>query len=242
MSGSFLVKTSAFEGPLDLLLDLIEKRKLFINDISLAKVTDDYISHINQLSEYDIKNVADFIFVASTLLLIKSKSLLPNMELTKEEEGNIENLQERLKLYQETKRLSGYVAAKLQDGAIFQKEYVDIVAPVFSPGEDMKMKDLFFSAMKLISKFPKKAELKLAKVKKIISLDKVIENLRERIKASFKMSFNQFSGRGKTEKINIIISFLAMLELVKQNLIVVVQKQQFGDIDMETNDPTTPRY
>ena len=74
---SFIVKQQHFEGPLDLLLSLIEKRKLFINDIALAKVTDDFISHIQSLNQFPMADSANFILIASTLLLIKSKSLLP---------------------------------------------------------------------------------------------------------------------------------------------------------------------
>ena len=73
----YTVKTEAFEGPLELLLNLIEKRKLFISDISLAQVADDYIEYINKQEDFPMASTADFILVASTLVLIKSKSLLP---------------------------------------------------------------------------------------------------------------------------------------------------------------------
>jgi hypothetical protein len=72
------IKSEIFEGPLDLLLSLIEKRKLLINEVSLAKITDDYIAHIQNASEQSMRDQSNFILIASTLLLIKSKSLLPN--------------------------------------------------------------------------------------------------------------------------------------------------------------------
>ena len=81
----FQIKTEAFEGPLDLLLALIEKRKLFISDISLAEVADDFIEYIKTFDEFPVDMTANFILIASTLLLIKSKSLLPSMTLTSEE-------------------------------------------------------------------------------------------------------------------------------------------------------------
>src|SRR4051812_32375972 len=99
----FLVKHEQFEGPLDLLLSLIEKRKLFINDISLAKVADDFINHIKNFEQFPIGESANFILIASTLLLIKSKSLLPTLQLTEEEQGSIEDLETRLKIYQRIK-------------------------------------------------------------------------------------------------------------------------------------------
>src|ERR1700681_3762327 len=72
-----IVKTRVYEGPLDLLLELIEKRKLLINDISLATVTDEYIARINSMPEMPVGETAEFVALAATLLLIKSRSLLP---------------------------------------------------------------------------------------------------------------------------------------------------------------------
>ncbi|MDE2172553.1 MAG: segregation/condensation protein A, partial [Patescibacteria group bacterium] len=100
---TFTVKTQTFEGPLDLLLDLIEKRKFFISDISLAKVTDDFITHIKQFENMPMGESAHFILVASTLLLIKSKSLLPELALSVEEQGDIRDLETRLKIYKRIK-------------------------------------------------------------------------------------------------------------------------------------------
>ena len=86
-TAGFAIKTETFEGPLDLLLHLIEKRQFFINDIALAKVTDDFIAYIQERKDMPMGEVAQFIVVASTLLLIKSKSLLPVLDLTEEEIG-----------------------------------------------------------------------------------------------------------------------------------------------------------
>src|SRR3989338_7958005 len=99
---AYQVKMSGFEGPFGLLLDLVEKRKLFINDMSLAAVTEDYLRYVNKLGASNslfCAELASFVLVASTLILIKSKSLLPNLNLTTEEEGDIKNLEERLRLY-----------------------------------------------------------------------------------------------------------------------------------------------
>ena len=95
-SEHYKIKLDGFEGPFDLLLDLIEKRKLHINDISLSKVTDDYISHVKSIQHFPIALSANFILIASTLLLIKSKSLLPALQLTEEEQMSIEDLENRL--------------------------------------------------------------------------------------------------------------------------------------------------
>src|SRR3990167_9179602 len=106
MLDSFKIKTDIFEGPLDLLLSLIEKRKLLINEISLSKVADDFIGYLKTHESFPIAKTAHFILVASTLLLIKSKSLLPSLELTEEESASIEDLELRLRIFRKFKELT----------------------------------------------------------------------------------------------------------------------------------------
>jgi segregation and condensation protein A len=86
------VKTAVYEGPLDLLLELIEKRKLLINDISLASVTDEYISRVNSMESLPVGETAEFVALAATLLLIKSRSLLPTLILNDDESRDIKEL------------------------------------------------------------------------------------------------------------------------------------------------------
>lgn len=241
-SKTFITKTNVFEGPLDLLLELIEKRKLFVNDISLAQVTDDYIKYVNNLENFDVPHVADFLLIASTLLLIKSKSLLPNLDLTEEEELNIEYLETRLKLYQQMRSLSQYVNELASGDKTFEREYFVDIEPVFSPSGDISIENLFSAIKKLIDRLPKKEKIPSTKVKKVVKLEEIIESLRDRVQGSFKLSFNEFSKKGKSEKINVIISFLALLELVKQEIILAKQENHFEDIELENNKPTVPKY
>ena len=88
----FKIKTEIFEGPLDLLLSLIEKRKLLINEVSLSKVTDDFISYLQNREAYSIKDASEFLVIASTLLLIKSRSLIPSLNLSEEEKEDMMDL------------------------------------------------------------------------------------------------------------------------------------------------------
>src|SRR3989344_4185467 len=118
----YTIKTGNFEGPFGLLLDLVEKRKLFINDVSLAAVTEDYLSYMNKLggqTSLGSGEIASFILVASTLIIIKSKSLLPNLNLTMEEEGDIKNLEERLRLYELFMKLGGNIKNNFGKKIIF---------------------------------------------------------------------------------------------------------------------------
>lgn len=241
MNTTFKIKTEVFEGPLDLLLDLIEKRKLFINDISISKVADDYIAYIKNLNKFPIGESANFILIASTLLLIKSISLLPNLHLTEEEEHDIKDLEKRLKLYHKIKELSMGIKKIFGRNIIFAP-LARKTNPVFLPDESITLVNMLNSAREVIRNLPKSEPLPKAIVKKVISLEEVIENLTERIRTGLSLNFKDFAQIGKEDKINIIVSFLAMLELVKQGLIEVMQENQFDDIQMQTQEVNTPRY
>lgn len=242
MGDEFLVKTHIFEGPLDTLLSLIEKRKLFINDISLAQVADDYIAYIKSLNEFPIADTSHFILIASTLVLIKSKSLLPDLVLTEEEQGSIDDLEDRLKQYQKYKALSVHLRERFG----INVEYLRLPSKekkiVFTPDKNTSIDRIFETIKAVIQNLPKKEFVPKAIIQKVISLEEMMDNLSERITKSFKMSFKDFSGHGKAEKVNVIVSFLAMLELVKQGIINVRQDADFHDIHMETETIGVPRY
>lgn len=249
---AFIVKQEHFEGPLDLLLTLIEKRKLFVNDIALAKVTDDFISHIQALGQFPMADSANFILIASTLLLIKSKSLLPTLDLTGEEEQGIHDLETRLKIYQEIKNASLHVKALFGKDIIFQPSQARPSEPLFSPDESMTIAGLSASIAALIRALPKKELLPKAVVQKVMSLEEMIGRLTERVTKSLRMSFKDFAKMGdagapgaagsREVKVHVIVSFLAMLELVKQGIINVTQENAGSDIHMETRDVGVPHY
>ncbi len=239
---SFIVKQELFEGPLDLLLNLIEKRKLHINDIALAKVADDFLAYIRQFENFPIAESANFILVASTLVLIKSKSLLPSLELSEEEEQSIEDLERRLKIYDRMRELTRHIRERFGKDVIFAPEGRKFDT-VFSPDKSMTVQNILEAIKQTLNNLPKKEQLPQAIVDKVVSLEEMIDNLTTRIKSNLKMSFKQFSGRdGKAHKVHIIVSFLAMLELVKQGIINVSQERHFDDITMETETLDVPSY
>lgn len=239
---AYKVKLDKFEGPLDLLLSLIEKRKLFINEVSLAKITDDFIAYVNSLGNFPVAEGAQFILIASTLLLIKSRSLLPNLSLTEEEQTSIEDLENRLKIYKRIRDLSLHIKERFGKEIIFEKNQTRQYDPVFSPDESMTVPGLLNSIRNVLVNLPKKEALPKAVVRKVISLEEMIGDLTERIKQSLKMSFKEFAGVGKHEKVHVIVGFLAMLELVKQGVVSVSQEKGFDDIHMETSEISVPRY
>lgn len=240
-NNQFKIKTEVFEGPMDLLLSLIEKRKLLINDVSLAKVTDDFIAHLQNREVYSIKDTSGFLVIASTLLLIKSKSLLPSLDLSLEEKEDVRDLELKLKIYKKIKELSVYIKNNFGKELIFFPN-ARRAEPVFSPSPEMNAENISKAIFEVIKNLPKFEIKPNIKVKKVISLEEMITNLTKRVQSSLKMSFKDFSGMGKADKVNVIISFLAMLELVKQGIIEVNQKDKFDDIDMETKSVGVPTY
>ncbi len=239
---SFTVKTHSFEGPLDLLLDLIEKKKLFISDISLAKVTDDFISHVRQFENLPMAESAHFILVASTLLLIKSKSLLPELALTEEEKGDIQDLETRLKIYKRVKEAGVHIQRIFGVEMIFPQSHARPVTPVFAPDAEITLQKVASSLRDLINRLPKKENLPKHVVRKVVSLEDMIGTLTTRITSHLRMSFKEFTSEHKENRVNVIVSFLAMLELVKDGVLHVTQEKDFEDIHMETKDVGVPRY
>lgn len=245
MESSFSVKTAVFEGPLDLLLDLVTKRKLFVNDVSLSQVTDDFIRYIDEHDEFPLSESAEFILVASTLMLIKSRSLLPTLELTQEEEESIQDLESRLQIYARVKELSVGIKQLFGKNIIFEKEPRKNEVVIFAPDSKTDKENLLLSLQRVLDSLPKKDVLPKVLVKKVISLEEMIERLAERISKATKLSFKDFHGHKgdltREKKVSVIVGFLAMLELVKRGAIKVSQEGG-GEIEIESETVGTPNY
>src|SRR3990167_6165430 len=100
---TFSIKTDSYEGPFELVLELIEARKLLVNDLALANITEDFITHVRAQDTFPVEETANFIQLAATLLLIKSKSLIPDLTLTEEENADIDDLKRRLEAYEKVR-------------------------------------------------------------------------------------------------------------------------------------------
>jgi len=244
MEGAPIVKTPVFEGPLGLLLELIESRKLLINDISLAAVTDDYLAKVKSMEDLPLGEASEFVALAATLLLIKSRSLLPSLELSQEETQDIKELEFRLALYQLIRDAGrdlskGLRAPALWEGIAPQPE------PRFAPDTHANVAEIHAAMRRLIEEFPLQAELPKAAVRKAMSLEEMIEKLAARVNSALRISFKEFSAQGadhKEVRYNIAVSFLALLELVKQGIVRAEQDESFGDIMVEQDSISTPSY
>ena len=242
-TSSFHIHTEAFEGPFDLLVTLIEKRKLHISDVSLAQVADDYIQYVNNQETFPVEETAAFIVVAATLLLIKSKNLLPVLELTEEEESDVEDLERRLKLYKKFRRIALLITPQWGKHILFARSYTPEKEPIFVPDSSITKESLKSTMQDLLTKTRQQfTPIPKAKVQKVISLEAMMDRLSQRIQKSLSLSFNEFASVGKAEKIDVVVSFLAMLELVRQGALSVAQKGAFQDIELSATDVSAPKY
>jgi len=242
-ANSFQIKTEKFEGPFDLLVSLIEKRKLHVSDVSLAQVADDYIKYVNEQENFPVEETANFILVAATLLLIKSKNLLPVLDLTTEEESDVVELENRLKIYKKFRRIALLLLPHWGKHALYGRSYVPEQTPMFVPDPAVTPEVLQTSLSDFLKKARKQFKpLPKAKVQEVVSLEEMMESLSARIQKSLSMSFTEFSGMGKADKVNVVVSFLAMLELVKQGAVNVVQQGSFQEIELSTTGVSAPKY
>lgn len=235
--GGYIVKAGTFEGPLELLLDLIEKRKLFINELSLSQVTEDYIAFIrNPDQQTSISDMTYFLVIAATLVLIKSRSLLPQLSLSKDEEHEIKHLEHRLGLYQKVREMAEKIKERYMTHRIFTREHIPINIPVFAPDQGITVDTLHASLREVFNRLPKEEEkLPEVVVRKVMSIDEMINQLTERIEQELSFSFKTIAEKSgletpREQKVFVIVSFLALLELVRGGIIDILQDDAFDDM------------
>lgn len=239
-SSGFSVRTPAYEGPLELLLDLIEQRKLLVNDISLAAVTDDYVQHVKSQASFPMEAVANFIQIAATLLLIKSKSLIPDLTLTEEEQEDIQDLEERLKRYEQI-REAARTLSRLFGRRVMLSRGERAPEPMFAPSKDLSTEALAQALNEMLAAIEKKEKLPEVRVRPMITIEEMMGKLAERVQSAMTLSFKEFAG-GVKEKVEVIVSFLALLELVKQGAIDASQHEAFADIRLTNTQASVPKY
>lgn len=223
----YKVQLEQFQGPLDLLLELIEQQKMDITQVSLAKIAEDYLGHIKQ-ADLPPEELADFLVVASKLLLIKSQALFPMLDLEPEGEA-LETQLKILKLYHD--------ASKQVEDLIKKKRFVYFrakmpVERIFRPPQKVtnnvlqKTMETVIRNIAPLVRVPKEIKIKT------ISIGKRIEEMKKTILDKLSTSFKSLVGKSK-DKTEVVVSFLALLELCKQHVVQVEQKGLFEDIVVE---------
>lgn len=234
----YQIKSEQFTGPIEALLEMIEARKLEITQVSLALVTDDFLKFVQNMNksgkernESEIRFLSDFVAVASRLLLIKSKALLPSMILSKEDEEDISDLEHRLKFYQQFK------PAMMHMKALYERKQPSIARPlllgrpmIFYPSPEITPSALQL-AMHVLFETLKTAALELKKVEHtVIRLEEKIEEIITKVTSGMKSFGSLISERSKKE---VVVLFLALLHLLRDQHIHVEQTDRFGDITMK---------
>lgn len=238
-SKTHYVKQERFEGPLDLLLDLISREKLPINEISLSKVTEEYLREVEKMESINRDALADFLVIASQLMLLKSRSLLPHLELSKEEEESIGDLERRLREYARLKELAGELKKLERRGAHIEGREAYLGMPtIFYPPQKVSAGVLASVFSSILKTLPVLQELAEEKIRKVISLEEKIREIQARMTASLNQAFSEII-KGSKEKVEVIVSFLAILELAKQKIVSLQQDQSFGDIMVRAGEADT---
>ena len=235
-SKDFKVQTEVFDGPLELLLTLIEDKKLHISEISLAQVADDYIEYISREDAIPTASMAHFVLVASTLVLIKSKALLPTLELSSEEESDITELEYRLQVYKIIKDRTTPLHKMFGKKILFLHQERDSGSGMFVPDNQITQKSIRDSIGGVINEFPVVEKLSTTVVEKVMSLEDMIRKLQKRVQRTLRAQFSEIvesDASPRERKLAVAVTFLALLELVKQQQIAMTQASTFSDITID---------
>lgn len=230
---AYAVKLQQFEGPLDLLLQLIEREELPISEVSLAEITDAYIEHLEH-APVPAEDLADFLVVAAKLLYIKSKILLPTVSLGLEEDGI--SLEEQLRMYKEYLAAAKKLEARLRDGQFsFGRQKAPLQQGMFSPPAGISPDRLAYTFREVIAALEPVVKLPKAAIARTVSIQERIAHLKDLLAAQKSVSFGAFL-RSAESTTDVVVSFLALLELLKMRSIRVSQDDLFGEMVIEKGE------
>ena len=234
MSSPYKIQIPIFEGPLDLLLDLIKKQEMSIHDIQISKITSQYLDYLHQLEVQNVDVSAEFIYMAATLIYIKSKMLLPPDPLASPEEHAADPREELVQRLIEHEKFKS--AAQL----LYQKQQIE--ENVWSKPDKSLYNDegtegeLVVSLVDLVHVFQqvlerKKTVTRMELQRELFTIGQMIAQLRGQILASDTNSINlvQFF-EACPSRHAMIVAFLALLEMVKLQVVALIQEKQFGDV------------
>ena len=237
---TYLVSLDVFEGPLDLLLRLIEREELDITVVSLAVVTDQYLAHVSQLQEVSAANLADFLVIAAKLLVIKSRALLPRPEREEPEETEEDLGEELVRRLQEYKRFK-QVAIELRE--IDERGLRTYPREVPPPDMPVRVVAGAGSTEELVTAFRRvlAAQVSTLPVDNVVApvvvhLDDCIRTVLAKVGRYKRLRFSTLM-RNARSRMEIIVTFLAMLQLISQQRLLVTQERVFGEIYLEPQEP-----
>lgn len=234
----YAIKTADFEGPLDLLCHLIDKNKMNINDIKISDITDQYLDYIKQMEEMNLDVTSEFLVMASTLLYLKSKSLLPKQE-NEEEEITEEELIRRIIEYKKYKEITNQLKENfLLYSSRYFKSAEDIELPLQKIEENYEKGIIPGIYEKLIKRNEEKVNENAKNIEKIAIIDTytVASKVKDMFKVLVKNKrfvFNKLFSLKEHNKQEVVTAFTGLLEMSKRNKVITNQEDTFSDILVE---------
>jgi segregation and condensation protein A len=234
---NYTIATPVYEGPLDLLLQLIERAELDITKLSLAQVTDQYLEYIHNLTELAADEVSAFLVIATKLLQIKSEALLPRPPLREPgEEDPGEALARQLIIYKRYREIAGILYQREEAGL---RTYLRVAPPPKLEGTfdltGISIEDIAAAAQEIFTDLSRAdALLTVVPPSRVTIREKIAlitDSLRHKKNVSFRSLINHENSR-----LEIVVTFLALLELIKRHLVRVSQEGLFGDISLEVSE------
>lgn len=242
-TNKYAIKIENFEGPLDLLCHLIEKNKMNIFDIKISEITDQYLDYIKQMEKLNLEIASEFIIMASTLLYLKSKTLLPT-EVEDEKEISEEELIRRIIEYKKYKEITKIMKENYE---IYSKRFFKVEETIKLPKQQLEknydssiIPEIY---MQVLRKNEEKININAKNIEKIAIVEtytvasKVKEIFKELVKKP-RFIFNKLFSLNKCNKQELITAFSGLLELTRRNKVTTIQEELFGDIIVEKTKKT----
>ncbi len=236
-TGKYIFQIPVYEGPLDLLLQLIEKSELDITAVSLAMVTDQYLQYIRRMQEARAEEISAFLVIAAKLIQIKSEALLPRPPVREVgEEDPAENLARQLRIYKRFKEISTLLEQRDAQGL---HTYLRLAPPPKVEGRldlsDLTLRDLLEAAESSFLQEKEKQALGTVISAPKVTIRQKIAYISERLSKSQHSSFKELLETGNS-RLEVVVTFLALLELVKRYRVSARQEALFGDIHIERSE------
>lgn len=240
-TNKYKIKLENFEGPLDLLVHLIDKNKMDIYDINLSEITDQYIEYINEMEKMNLEVTSEFLVMASTLLYLKSKNLLPNQE-NDEQELTEEELLQRIIDYKKYKEITKMLKEMYQNSnTVIFKTPEQIELPKQKLEKEYKKEIIVEIYADIIERSAERLNKNAKNIEKIAITETY--TVAEKVKVMFKellhnkkFVFNRLFPSKKCSRPEIVTAFSGLLELSRRNKVLTSQPELFGDITVEKNN------
>lgn len=233
-SNGYLVSTPVYEGPLDLLLQLIERSELDITKLALAQVTDQYLEYLNQMENRDLDGVSAFIVIGSRLIQIKSEALLPrpvHREPGEEDPG--EALAMQLIAYKRFRQIADLLAQK--EAAGMRSHLRLATVQQFDAKLDLTgigLPELINAAQSIFAQTRQKSSLSTVVARPRITIREKIHRIAQVLRNSKLINFSALV-HDRSSRLDIVVTFLAVLELIKRHLVEAQQENLFGEIEIK---------